>query len=70
LHNASYFTEKGAAELLLDSEVTAATLRERVQELLNDGERREKLAKHICALATPEAADQVAERLLHAAQKG
>jgi UDP-N-acetylglucosamine--N-acetylmuramyl-(pentapeptide) pyrophosphoryl-undecaprenol N-acetylglucosamine transferase len=70
LHNARYFTEKGAAELLLDSEVTAATLRDRVQELLNDGERREKLARRIRALATPEAANQVAERLLRAAQKG
>ncbi len=70
LHNARYFTEKGAAELLLDSEVTAATLRERVEKLLNDDERRERLAGRIRALATPEAADEVAERLLHVAAQG
>ena len=69
LHNASYFTEKGAAELLLDSEVTAATLRERVEDLLNNKKRREELAGRIRALATPEAADEVAERLLRAAGK-
>ncbi len=66
LHNARYFTEKGAAELLLDSEVTAETLRERVENLLNDDERREELAGRIRALATPEAADEVAGRLLRA----
>ena len=69
LHNALYFTEKGAAELLLDSEVTASTLRERVEGLLNDEERREKLAGRMRALATPEAADEVAGRLLGAAHK-
>ncbi|MDP8949844.1 MAG: undecaprenyldiphospho-muramoylpentapeptide beta-N-acetylglucosaminyltransferase [Actinomycetota bacterium] len=69
LHNARYFTEKGAAELLLDSEVTAATLRERVEDLLNDKERREELAGRMRALATPGAADEVAGRLLRAAEK-
>jgi UDP-N-acetylglucosamine--N-acetylmuramyl-(pentapeptide) pyrophosphoryl-undecaprenol N-acetylglucosamine transferase len=69
LHNARYFTEKGGAELLLDSEVTAPTLRERVEDLLNDEERREELAGRMRALATPEAADEVAERLLRAAEK-
>jgi UDP-N-acetylglucosamine--N-acetylmuramyl-(pentapeptide) pyrophosphoryl-undecaprenol N-acetylglucosamine transferase len=69
LHNARYFTEKGAAELLLDSEVTAATLRERVEDLLNNEERREELAGRMRALATPEAADEVAERLLRGAEK-
>ena len=67
LHNARYFTEKGAAELLLDSEVTAPALRERVEVLLEDEGRREALAGRMCALATPEAADEVAERLLRAA---
>jgi UDP-N-acetylglucosamine--N-acetylmuramyl-(pentapeptide) pyrophosphoryl-undecaprenol N-acetylglucosamine transferase len=70
LHNARYFTEKGAAELLVDSEVTAQALRERVERLLNDDERREDLARRIRTLATPEAADLVAERLLHVAAQG
>jgi len=70
LHNARYFTEEGAAELLLDSEVTAATLRKRVENLLNDDERRERLAGRMRAMATPEAADEVAERLLRTHTRG
>jgi UDP-N-acetylglucosamine--N-acetylmuramyl-(pentapeptide) pyrophosphoryl-undecaprenol N-acetylglucosamine transferase len=70
LHNARYFTEKGAAELLVDSEVTAQALRERVENLLDDDERREDLARRIRTLATPEAADLVAGRLLHVAAQG
>jgi UDP-N-acetylglucosamine--N-acetylmuramyl-(pentapeptide) pyrophosphoryl-undecaprenol N-acetylglucosamine transferase len=69
LHNARYFTEKGAAELLLDTEVTAQTLRGHIEALLDDGKRREGLARRIRTLATPEAAAEVAERLLRAAQK-
>jgi UDP-N-acetylglucosamine--N-acetylmuramyl-(pentapeptide) pyrophosphoryl-undecaprenol N-acetylglucosamine transferase len=70
LHNARYFTGEGAAELLLDSGVTATTLREHVENLLDDAERRERLAGRMRALATPEAADEVAERLLHVAAQG
>jgi UDP-N-acetylglucosamine--N-acetylmuramyl-(pentapeptide) pyrophosphoryl-undecaprenol N-acetylglucosamine transferase len=70
LHNARYFTEKGAAELLVNSEVTAQALRERVENLLDDDERREDLARRIRTLATPEAADLVAGRLLHVAAQG
>jgi UDP-N-acetylglucosamine--N-acetylmuramyl-(pentapeptide) pyrophosphoryl-undecaprenol N-acetylglucosamine transferase len=69
MHNARYFTEKGAAELLLDSEVIAPTLRRRVEILLSDEERREELAGRMRALATPQAADEVAGRLLRVAQK-
>ena len=66
LHNARYFTEKGAAELMPDSEVGAGSLRERVEALLEDDERRERLAGRMAGLATPEAAGEVAERLLRA----
>ena len=69
LHNARYFIEKGAAELLPDSEVTATTLRRRVEELLNDDERREALAGRMRAIATPEAADEVAGWLLRPARR-
>jgi UDP-N-acetylglucosamine--N-acetylmuramyl-(pentapeptide) pyrophosphoryl-undecaprenol N-acetylglucosamine transferase len=69
LHNARFFTEKGAAELLMDSEVTAATLRGRVEALLEDDERREVLAGRMRGLATPGAADEVAGRLLRAAER-
>ena len=67
LHNARYFTEKGAGELMVDAEVTAGSLRRRVEELLGDDDRREALARGMAALATPGAADAVARRLLRAA---
>lgn len=67
LHNALYFAEKNAAELLSDDEVSAKTLRARVEDLLCDEPRRKKLAKNMRAWATPEAAGEVAERLLVAA---
>lgn len=66
LHNARYFTEKGAAELMLDAEVNARTLRQRIEDLLNDDERRGRLAARMGELATPEAAAEVAGRLLAA----
>ncbi len=67
LHNARYFTERGAAELMMDAEVTAESLRRRVEGLLEDDVRREELAGRMAALATPGAADAVAGRLLRAA---
>ena len=69
LHNARYFTGKGAAELMPDAEVDAPALRRRVEGLLHDDGRREKLAKRIEDLATPHAAGEVAERLLRARGK-
>ncbi|HEX2740318.1 MAG TPA: undecaprenyldiphospho-muramoylpentapeptide beta-N-acetylglucosaminyltransferase [Rubrobacter sp.] len=69
LHNARYFVERGAAELMLDSEVTAEALRERVEDLLDDDERRETFARRMGDLATPGAAAEVAERLLRAGEK-
>ena len=67
LYNARYFTERGAGELMMDEEVTAESLRRRVESLLKDDERREELAGRMAALATPGAADAVAGRLLYAA---
>ena len=66
-HNARYFTERDAAELLMDSEVDPETLRKKIEDLLDDKERREKLAVRMNALATPEAAERVADSLLRAA---
>ena len=70
LHNARYFTEKGAGELMLDNEVDATALRERVEGLLKDDTRREGLARNMRGLATPDAASEVADRLLSAATTG
>jgi UDP-N-acetylglucosamine--N-acetylmuramyl-(pentapeptide) pyrophosphoryl-undecaprenol N-acetylglucosamine transferase len=69
LENARYFTDRGAAELMLDSEVGARELRDRVEDLLDDHARREELARRMGALATPDAAGEVARRLLRAGEK-
>ncbi|MGI8650224.1 MAG: undecaprenyldiphospho-muramoylpentapeptide beta-N-acetylglucosaminyltransferase [Rubrobacter sp.] len=66
LHNARYFTERGAAELLLDSDVNAGTVRDRVEGLLGDDARRERFAGAMKSLATPGASDAVAKRLVGA----
>ncbi|CAN5572662.1 undecaprenyldiphospho-muramoylpentapeptide beta-N-acetylglucosaminyltransferase [soil metagenome] len=64
LHNARYFIERDAAELLMDSEVSPEVLRNRIEDLMNNDERREELAARMGTLATPEAAEKVADRLL------
>lgn len=69
LRNARYFTARGAAEILPDEKVTPEDLRERVEALLEDGERRGGLAANMKALATPGAAEEVARRLLQAGVK-
>ena len=69
LHNARYFTERGAAELMPDAEVDAASLRRRVDGLLEDDGRRKRMAERMKGLATPHAAGEVAERLLRATGK-
>lgn len=69
LHNARYFTENDAAELMLDSEVDARNLRDRIENLLKNNERRDELAERMKSLATPGAADEVAERLLAASKE-
>ncbi len=69
LHNARYFTERGAAELLMDSEVSPKVLRDRIEGLLNDSGRCKALEVRMSDLATPDAAEKVAERLLWAARR-
>ena len=69
LENARYFTDRGAAELMLDAEIGAGTLRDRVEALLNNHARRDEFAGRMGALATPGAAGSVARRLLRATEK-
>ncbi|MGB3633573.1 MAG: UDP-N-acetylglucosamine--N-acetylmuramyl-(pentapeptide) pyrophosphoryl-undecaprenol N-acetylglucosamine transferase [Rubrobacteraceae bacterium] len=69
LHNARYFTERDAAELLMDAGVSPEILRKRIEDLLNNSERREKLAARMNALATPEASGKVADTLIRAANE-
>ena len=58
-----------AAELMPDAEVDAASLRGRVEGLLEDGGRRDQMAQRIRNLATPHAAGEVADKLLRARGK-
>lgn len=67
LKNARYFTERGAAELMPDEEVSAENLRSRVETLLEDDERRRLLERGMAGLATPDASDEVARRVLRGA---
>jgi UDP-N-acetylglucosamine--N-acetylmuramyl-(pentapeptide) pyrophosphoryl-undecaprenol N-acetylglucosamine transferase len=69
LHNAAYFIERGAAELMPDAEVDAVSLRRRVEDLLEDGGRRDHMAQQMKSLATPHAAGEVADKLLRARGK-
>jgi UDP-N-acetylglucosamine:LPS N-acetylglucosamine transferase len=54
---------------MLDAEVGPRALRDRVEGLLDDDGRREELARRMGDLATPDAAGEIARRLLGAAQK-
>jgi UDP-N-acetylglucosamine--N-acetylmuramyl-(pentapeptide) pyrophosphoryl-undecaprenol N-acetylglucosamine transferase len=69
LENARYFTDRGAAELMPDSQLSATALRGRVEALLNDVGRRKELARRMGSLATPDASGEVARRLLRATDK-
>ncbi len=66
LHNARYFTERDAAVLLPDFEVTPESIKASIENLLEDEKRRNGLAERIRELATPAAADEVADKLLAA----
>ena len=60
--NAAYLVERGAAELLPDSDL-AQRLLPVVQEIMRDAERRTRMAEAMCALAQPQAADTIARVL-------
>ena len=69
LHNARYFTDSGAAQMVPDAEVSAKTIRGRVEGLLGDDTRRGEFERRARDLATPRAADEVAGRLLAAGER-
>ncbi|HEU4649740.1 MAG TPA: undecaprenyldiphospho-muramoylpentapeptide beta-N-acetylglucosaminyltransferase [Gemmatimonadales bacterium] len=63
-HNARVLAQARASELLIQSEVTPARLRERVLELLADRARREAMAHAAAARGRPQASRDIASRLL------
>ena len=68
--NAEALEAAGAAEMLLQKDVTAETLRTALVELLRDGPRRAAMAERARALAKPGALDRIAEMVLRLARQG
>jgi UDP-N-acetylglucosamine--N-acetylmuramyl-(pentapeptide) pyrophosphoryl-undecaprenol N-acetylglucosamine transferase len=66
--NAEHFALGGAAVLLPDADLTPSRLRQEVQALLADPERRERMAAAARSLARPDAAAVVADALLELAR--
>jgi UDP-N-acetylglucosamine--N-acetylmuramyl-(pentapeptide) pyrophosphoryl-undecaprenol N-acetylglucosamine transferase len=64
--NAAWMSEAGAAEIVADSELSAALLAERVPILLGDEERLAAMARNSAALAQPDAASRIADEVLGA----
>jgi UDP-N-acetylglucosamine--N-acetylmuramyl-(pentapeptide) pyrophosphoryl-undecaprenol N-acetylglucosamine transferase len=65
--NARWMADRGAAVILPDDEL--ARLRTVVDELVNDPERRTKMAEAALSLAKPEAAQDIAAEVLSAAAR-
>jgi len=65
--NAEVLVEAGAAELLLQRDVTPETLRFALEGLLKDGERRALMAEKARSLARPGALQRIAEMVLRLA---
>ena len=64
--NARWMTSAGAAELLLDAELTPALLQKRVGDLLADPRRLARMADASRKLAMPDAAERIAAEVLKA----
>ncbi len=63
--NAEMMAEQGAARVLRESELNPERLAREILELLNAPEERARMAASARALARPDAAENVARRLLH-----
>jgi UDP-N-acetylglucosamine--N-acetylmuramyl-(pentapeptide) pyrophosphoryl-undecaprenol N-acetylglucosamine transferase len=67
--NAEVLVEAGAAEMLLQRDVTAETLRSALEGLLMDGARRAVMAEKARSLARPGALQRIAEMVLGLARR-
>jgi UDP-N-acetylglucosamine--N-acetylmuramyl-(pentapeptide) pyrophosphoryl-undecaprenol N-acetylglucosamine transferase len=65
-HNARSLERGGAAEVILDRELGETILAERMSAILEDRERNLRMRKAALSLAKPEAARDIARRLLEA----
>jgi len=62
--NAEALAGAGAAEVLLQKDMTGATLADRIEALARDGGRRERMAEAAHVLARPDAARVIVDRAL------
>jgi UDP-N-acetylglucosamine--N-acetylmuramyl-(pentapeptide) pyrophosphoryl-undecaprenol N-acetylglucosamine transferase len=67
--NAEVLAEAGAAEMLLQKDVTPVSLQRALVALLNDGPRRAVMAEHARSLAKPGALEKIAAMVLRLAEK-
>ena len=67
--NAEVLAEAGAAEMLLQRDVTPESLRSALVALLNDGARRAEIAERARSLAKPGALEKIAAMVLRLAGK-
>jgi UDP-N-acetylglucosamine--N-acetylmuramyl-(pentapeptide) pyrophosphoryl-undecaprenol N-acetylglucosamine transferase len=67
--NAEVLAEAGAAEMLLQRDVTPESLQRALVALLNDGERRAVMAERARSLAKPGALEKIAAMVLRLAEK-
>jgi UDP-N-acetylglucosamine--N-acetylmuramyl-(pentapeptide) pyrophosphoryl-undecaprenol N-acetylglucosamine transferase len=68
-HNADALAQKGAAEMLLQSEMTGRTLAARVLALARDRDRRARMAAAARSMARPDAAKVIVDRALQLVAK-
>lgn len=65
LMNARALEQKGAAEILLDAELSGPTLATRIDALLADRDRRRSMGKNVWRLARPDAAPRLVSAIEH-----
>src|SRR5262249_9181258 len=70
LKNAEALAKAGAAEILVQSEMTGHTLSERILTLARDDARRARLASAARSLARPDAAKVIVDRAVELMERG
>jgi UDP-N-acetylglucosamine--N-acetylmuramyl-(pentapeptide) pyrophosphoryl-undecaprenol N-acetylglucosamine transferase len=67
-HRVEALVRAGAAEMLDQRDLTGTSLAASIQRLVDDPARRDRLAEHARALARPDAARAIVERILALAE--
>lgn len=62
--NGDYLVQAGAARMLIEKDTSAGELADNIFELLNDQQKREKMARFALNLARPEATERIVDECL------